>query len=145
MTVNKNPVGRPSELAESLEKAKEYLYGGYEKFGDVGLASFCDRDISAVKHGGKAAPPSSSRKHDMSDAIYHMSIVSAAPSQYVQFSDSGITIHSPSKVEINAPSVSISGSVSITGGSLMHNEKNVGSTHVHGGISPGGADTSTPH
>ncbi|MEF3108642.1 DNA-packaging protein [Raoultella sp. WB_B2P2-3] len=31
----KNKVGRPSKFAESLEKAKEYLMGGYEAVGDV--------------------------------------------------------------------------------------------------------------
>ena len=30
-----NKVGRPSKLADSLEKAKEYLLGGYETVGDV--------------------------------------------------------------------------------------------------------------
>lgn len=30
-----NPVGRPSELAETLVKAKEYLMGGYENVGEV--------------------------------------------------------------------------------------------------------------
>ena len=43
----KNPVGRPSELLETLEKAKEYLYGGYEKFDEVipsiaGLACYAE-------------------------------------------------------------------------------------------------------
>jgi hypothetical protein len=31
----KRPVGRPSELAETLVKAKEYLFGGYELVGEV--------------------------------------------------------------------------------------------------------------
>jgi len=31
------------------------------------------------------------------------------------------------------------------GGTQTHDEKNVGSTHVHGGIIPGGADTRGPH
>lgn len=31
----KNKVGRPSKLADSIEKAKEYLMGGYETVGDV--------------------------------------------------------------------------------------------------------------
>lgn len=31
------------------------------------------------------------------------------------------------------------------GGKQTHNEKNVGSDHVHGGITPGGADTLGPH
>lgn len=40
-----NEVGRPSKLAESLDKAKEYLLGGYQTFGDevpsiAGLACY---------------------------------------------------------------------------------------------------------
>ena len=35
--------------------------------------------------------------------------------------------------------------VEFTGGTLKHNGKNIGDTHVHGGIVPGGSDTSTPH
>lgn len=43
-----NPVGRPSELAETLIKAKEYLMGGYEEVGEVipsiaGLACYCGK------------------------------------------------------------------------------------------------------
>lgn len=44
----KRPVGRPSELAETLVKAKEYLYGGYESVGEVipsvaGLACYTEK------------------------------------------------------------------------------------------------------
>jgi len=44
----KNKVGRPSQLAETLEKAKEYLYGGYEAVGEVipsiaGLACYTEK------------------------------------------------------------------------------------------------------
>jgi len=35
--------------------------------------------------------------------------------------------------------------VGVTGSRLEHNSVNVGSTHVHGGVTPGGADTDTPH
>lgn len=43
-----NPVGRPSELKATLEKAKEYLYGGYETVGEVipsiaGLACYTEK------------------------------------------------------------------------------------------------------
>lgn len=43
-----NPVGRPSELPETIEKAKEYLHGGYETVGEVmpsvaGLACYCGK------------------------------------------------------------------------------------------------------
>ncbi len=35
--------------------------------------------------------------------------------------------------------------VTISGGEVRHDGKNIGSTHVHGGILPGGADTDGPH
>lgn len=52
-TDNKNPVGRPSKLGEALEKAKEYLNGGYELVGEVvpniaGLACYIGVSRSRV-------------------------------------------------------------------------------------------------
>ncbi len=35
MNEEANPVGRPSQLAETIVKAEEYLYGGYESVGEV--------------------------------------------------------------------------------------------------------------
>ncbi len=35
--------------------------------------------------------------------------------------------------------------IATTGGEITHDEKNVGSTHVHGGVTPGGAETAGPH
>ena len=106
--------------------------------GDIGIAVFCDRDISGVKRGRRTAPPASSRKHDMSDAIYLHSVLSAAPSQYIAFQNGGIVIKSPNAITIDAPNVAIAG------GGLTHNGVNIGSTHVHGGIAPGPSTTSTP-
>lgn len=40
--------------------------------------------------------------------------------------------------------MTIDGDVQINGSSLRHNAKNVGDSHVHGGIVPGGADTDVP-
>lgn len=37
------------------------------------------------------------------------------------------------------------GKVAIDSDELSHNGKNIGHTHVHSGVIPGGADTSTPH
>lgn len=53
MGEQKNKVGRPSELAESLEKAKEYLLGGYKDVEEVvpsiaGLACFLGKSRSRV-------------------------------------------------------------------------------------------------
>ena len=52
-TSDKKKVGRPSELAECLIKAKEYLLGGYEIFGDVvpsvaGLACYLGKSREAM-------------------------------------------------------------------------------------------------
>ncbi len=80
--------------------------------GDIGIASFCDRDITSAKYAKKDAPPGSLRRHDMSDAIYHHSIIGAAPTQYVQFNSSGITIHSPVAVNITAPIVNVNATTS---------------------------------
>jgi hypothetical protein len=89
--------------------------------GDIGIALFCDRDISAVKAAKGATHPGSLRKHDMSDAVYLGAILSSAPVQYIRFSASGI--------EIVAPTVTIPNTL-IVGG------KNV-NTHTHGGIRSG--------
>jgi hypothetical protein len=83
--------------------------------GDVGIASFCDRDISGVKNIGAETAPGSRRKFDMSDAIYHSSIIGATPTQYVQFNSSGIVVKSPTNVTIDAPSADFTGTVSAVG------------------------------
>lgn len=75
--------------------------------GDVGIATVCDRDISTVKNTGKVSSPGSNRKNDMSDMVYLMTIIGAAPTQYVQFNSTGITIHSPNKVTITAPNAEV--------------------------------------
>lgn len=78
--------------------------------GDIGIATVCDRDISTVKNTGAIAAPGSNRKNDMSDMVYLMTIIGAAPTQYVQFNSSGITILSPTKVTISAPTVQVDAS-----------------------------------
>lgn len=42
-------------------------------------------------------------------------------------------------------SATMKGNVAIEGSSLTHNGKNVGSTHTHGGIQPGGSNTQAPN
>jgi hypothetical protein len=78
--------------------------------GDIGIATVCDRDISGVKNTGKVSAPASNRKNDLSDMVYLMTIIGAAPTQYVQFNSSGITILSPTKVTITAPNAQINAS-----------------------------------
>ena len=102
------------------------------KPGDVGIAVFCSRDISAVKRTKALANPGSWATHSMSDGLYLGGVLNGAPSQYVQFAAGGITIHSP-------------GAVDITSATLTHNGVNISATHVHGGVETGGGSTSIPH
>lgn len=73
------------------------------KVGDIGMATFSDRDISTVKATKQEGPPGSRRHHDLSDAIYMHSIISVAPTQYVRFFDGGIEVVSPTEVHLKAP------------------------------------------
>lgn len=82
--------------------------------GDIGIATVCDRDITTVKKTGKIGSPGSNRKNDMSDMVYLMTIIGVAPTQYVQFSSSGITITSPNNVTVNAPTAVINSSSNVT-------------------------------
>jgi len=77
------------------------------KVGDIGMAGFASRDISAVKASRKQSNPGSWRAFDMADGIYFGGMLNGTPVQYLQFQDSGIRIVSPNKVTIDAPNVNI--------------------------------------
>jgi hypothetical protein len=57
--------------------------------GDIGVAVFSDRDISAVKNSKKMSNPGSRRKHSLADGIYLFGVLNAAPTQYVRFMQDG--------------------------------------------------------
>ena len=67
----------------------------------------------------------------------------------MQLAEGVLTITTPTvtiTADVNITGeVTITGPVAITGASLTHNGLNVGSTHVHGGVAVGGADTAGPH
>lgn len=79
--------------------------------GDVGLCGFCMRDISKVKATGAAALPGSMRTYDWADGVYiGMCLSAVTPTQYVQFTSSGINIVSGDTVTtISSTGVVISG------------------------------------
>jgi hypothetical protein len=88
--------------------------------GDVGVALFASRDISAVNStlaGGKAAvgqkpiSPGSFRKYDMADALYLGGVLNGVPTQFIQFAAGGVTITSPHPVTINGTDVNVNASV----------------------------------
>jgi len=68
--------------------------------GDIGMACFCSRDISAVKSVKDAAPPGSWRSHDFSDALYIGGFLNGTPTSYIQITQSGILVHNSSGVKL---------------------------------------------
>lgn len=69
--------------------------------GDIGVALFADRDISAVIAAEGQANPGSRRRFSMADGIYLFSVVASAPQQYVRFYDGGIIIQDVNGNTIN--------------------------------------------
>lgn len=101
------------------------------QIGDMGIACFSQRDITAVKNSRKSAPPGSRRLYDMSDALYIGGILNAAPTQYIQFTANGIIVHSPQKVTINAPAIEAGGEGDTLYTLLMHTFKDFFNNHTH--------------
>lgn len=68
--------------------------------GDIGMACFSSRDISAVKSARKQAPPGSWRTHDFSDALYVGGFLNGTPTSYIQITSGGILVHNSSGVKL---------------------------------------------
>jgi hypothetical protein len=141
--------------------------------GDIGLAAFCSRDISSVKANPPAAvnnpatPPGSARKFSMADGVYFGGFLNVQPDQFVQFNSTGVTVKSPNKVRLEAPTIELVGNVNQTSGSVtmaqtldvtgnIHGHATItgdtdvvagtisGKTHHHSGVQPGGGTSGPP-
>lgn len=138
--------------------------------GDLGLAWFASRDISAAKSpagaatlrgGADSVPPGSERQFDMSDGLYMGGLLNGVPAQYLRFADGGVTVLSPTKVTIQAPTIELKGDVVQTDGDASFaQDVAVGDTltaatdvlgggkslktHTHGGVTTGGGTTGPP-
>ena len=132
--------------------------------GDIGLASIASHDISAIKTTKDIANPGSRRRFNMADGIYSGGVLNGAPTQYVQFNAEGISVVSPAKVTIQAPTINLLGNIVssnpdgsantmgftglmtingpiVTTGTIINNGKSIGSPHTHGGVQTGGGTT----
>lgn len=142
--------------------------------GDIGMAACCDRDITTVKNTSQPGLPGSNRTHSAADAIYLGGLLNQEPSQYIDFADGEITIHSPNKVVVSAPNVEINADASasinspsiVLNGVVSQGEGSYGgdatfggsvtaigevtgngkhlSTHIHGGVQSGSSQTTQP-
>lgn len=103
--------------------------------GDIGMACFASRDISAVKNARAVAPPGSSRLYDMSDGMYIGGILNAAPTTYIQFTPDGVTIH--------AATVRVEGDLHVTG-TTTTSDVLVLDDHLHDNVQPGSGNSGGP-
>ncbi len=105
---------------------------------DVGLAVICDRDISQVKKTGEISGPGSARQNSWADGVFFGAFLGGMVT-------TSITLTQDGKATIVAPGgVFITGDITTTG-TVTNNGLNIGSTHVHGGVTTGGGNTGFPH
>jgi hypothetical protein len=131
--------------------------------GDIGVAVFADRDISNVKATRDTAPPGSFRRYAIADGIYLGMVLNAAPEQYVQFSAAGISLVSPTAINLQAPAVTVNATTFDVTAATVDVEASTSATlnspantiaggntsvdgkgflgHHHGGVQPGGSNT----
>lgn len=82
--------------------------------GDLGIAIFAERDISAVKREKAEVAPVSLRKYDLADGLYIGGFLNGAPSQYVHFKGRGIDIVATGEFNVKAPKIVLDAPVETT-------------------------------
>ena len=116
--------------------------------GDIGIAVFASRDISAVIATKKQANPATFRTYDFSDGLYVGGVLNGVPSQYVQFVAGGINLVSPNQITLQAPTVAVQGNLTVSGSTEGTGDGTFAGidvqTHIHGGVQTGGGDTGPP-
>lgn len=116
--------------------------------GNEGIIIFSQRCIDGWVNTGGVANNPILRFHDFSDA-YFIPGLRSQPNKITAFGNNGIRMRNAAgdqyvwlknngDVEIKAANVNIEST------SLTHNGTNVGDTHTHGGVSPGGSSTTGP-
>lgn len=108
--------------------------------GDIGLAVFAQSDCSTLKQGQKeTAQPGSWRKFDQADGFYVGGFLNKTVDTFVRLAQDGsITIKAPGNVTIDAPSVSMTGDLYVTGDMTSGGKSYLDHTHmgVHGETTP---------
>lgn len=114
--------------------------------GDIGWMAIADRDSSVVVKTKAEAQPGSRRKFDLADGVYMGSILSSAPTQYITFTSSGVTIadSNGNKIVMSAGGVNINGFVINSSGDAVTGSGVDVANHVHTGGTLTGALTGPP-
>lgn len=113
------------------------------KVGDIGLMLVCDSDITNVKSSKVESLPGSGRMFNLKDGIYlgGVALLNGEPSEYIEFTGSGINIVAPNGVNIDG-AVTTTGTITASGEVTGNGIKL--SSHVHGGVESGGSNTAKP-
>lgn len=129
--------------------------------GDIGLAVFCQRDISSAMANKGSANPGSFRTFDQADAWYIGGGKNKTPEIYLELKQEGVaTLRAPLKIILDSPLVELTGVLSQgtgegAGGESTFNGRikstgdQVAGTvsqmgHVHEGVQAGGDTTGRP-
>jgi hypothetical protein len=108
----------------TISNAIYFRYGGKDgaiicdpAVGDIGIMLSASRDISSVKANKAQSNPGSSRQFDPADAIYLGAVLSAAPTQYITFTDTGIKIEDKNNnaIEFKEGGVFVTGNLVVQG------------------------------
>lgn len=112
------------------------------KPGDIGFIVISGRDHSHAIRTRAPSPPASNRLFAMQDCVYVGGFLNDAPNQYIHFTDEGIRIVTPGKVEIDAASVTANCDITTTG------DVKAGGvslkSHTHTGVQPGAGNSGKP-
>jgi len=115
--------------------------------GDIGMALFTMRDSSTAKNTRGTASPGSRRRYSLSDGFYIGGWINGTPTQYVQFTPTGIAVTATNTVTINAPTTTVYGNLLVTGDVTAGSQGNDSvslQNHIHGGVDFGGSSTLAP-
>jgi hypothetical protein len=108
----------------TISNAIYFRYGGKDgaiicdpAVGDIGIMLSASRDISSVKANKAQANPGSSRQFDPADAIYLGAVLSAAPSQYIAFTSTGLKIadKNGNAIEFKEGGIFVTGNIVVQG------------------------------
>jgi hypothetical protein len=130
--------GNPVDMAVIYNVPYFTLQGGLNAVritpqkGDIGIAVFAMRDISAVKAAKAPSSPATLRQYSPADAIYIGGILNPEAARYIEITDDKITVKTDGKVVIDAPQIELGGAAT---DALLLSSKVIAAynTHIHGG------------
>lgn len=116
--------------------------------GDIGFCVFATRDTSLLKRTRSRVGPNGKRICDQSDAFLTMTWSKEEAEQYIWFKGDEVHIKANSKIVLDAPEVSITGKLTVSG--IIESLTDIITkgislfTHKHGGVQRGSSDTDGP-